>query len=522
MPDSANEHLEQLKPLLARLNPKSILDVGMGRGSYGWWLRNEFGFTGHLTGLEIWAPYVEGPDALAGGNRSHYNVIHVGDVRASLPWIDAVKPDIVFAFDVLEHMSEADAVRVLRHLQRACSKAVLVSCPRIPYPQGPHNGNPFEEHIRECWTTEEMSALGSEIVHEGGCTGLWHFPSGQLKTKVSVTMNTVRSDDSYRGRPILKSVLADLQEQTFRDFEFIVVDGLHAERHRDLIGHEYPFRILHVPPKQTPMVKDRRCAIAAYKNTAIAHARGELIIPLDDGCKLYPGFLQAIVDEWDLRGNMLSTMYTVIQDTGEPLPGIVGIDTRSHFLGPDGRCVGPVNGNFMVPPMYGFATIPLRAALELNGYDEMYDGARGMEDIDMGWRLQRAGYRIALDTKHRIELYQQGQWSTKIFGENICGKGYDDTVCHCNEQTIRIREPEIWGGHVRANSVPWGPEKWAKIAPRCYMLADSGDCNIYGKGHPCPYVGRCSDVEHPSLKLIRENPPMFDMVEERFKNGICK
>jgi Methyltransferase domain len=521
MPDSANEHLPQLKTLLEKLRPQRILDVGMGRGSYGWWLRNEARFIGHLTGIEIWAPYVEGPDAIAGGNRGYYDVIHVGDIRHSLDYVNELKPDLIFAFDVLEHLKEDDAVKVLRALQRASRQGVLVSCPNIPYPQGEHYGNPHEAHLRDCWYTEEMGALGSEIIHEGACTALWHFPGGLVDRKVSVVLNTARSDDSFRGLPILGSILGDLEKQTFRDFEFIIVDGLHHDRHRDLIGHPYPFRVLHVPPKQTVMVKDGRCSICAYKNTGFAHARGELIITIDDGCKLDEGFIARVVEEWDERGNMLNAMYEGIHDDGTPMERIGAIDSRGIYLGQDGRCVGKP-GDYQRPPMYGFASFPLEAVLTVNGYDEMYDGARGLEDCDMGWRLQRAGYRIALDVRHKVRLYQQGAWSTKVFGENICGKGYDDTAIHCNEQTIRLRHAEIDKGMVRANSVPWGPDKWNHVAPRCYLLDEAGKgCTLYNS-NPCPYVGKCSDREHASLKLLRDNPPVFDLRELRHNNGITE
>ena len=519
MPESANEHLQQLKPLIAKVNPTRVLDVGMGRGNYGWFLRNECQFKGHLTGLEVWAPYVEGPEALVGGNRDYYDVIHVGDVRFSLPWVDVVKPDLVFLFDVLEHMTKDEAILVLRGLQRASTRGVLVSTPIVSWPQGPLHGNPFETHLAE-WTVEEVSALGCEIVHLGDATGLFHFPGGDLDVRVSVTLNTVRSDDSYRGRPIIKSILEDLRRQTFTDFELVIADGLHADRCRDLIAHDYPFRILHVPPRQTPMVKDRRCAIAAYKNTVLSHTRGELVITLDDGCVLQPTFIQTLVDEWDQRGNMLNFLYMMTHDDGSPIivAGDSAKDSRHHYLGVDGRCVGPVDGNWMVPPMQGFSTIPMKAALEVNGYDEMYDGARGFEDYDMGWRLQKAGYRIALDVKHRINLLQQGHWSTKIFGDNICAKGYDDTAIHCNQQTIRLRQEEIAAGQYRANEVPWGDDKWSKVAPRCYLLGDQKQCTL--NGHPCPYIGHCSDVEHPSLRLLRETPPVFNLRNLRYDNGI--
>jgi hypothetical protein len=173
MPDSANEHLDQLDDLVRTRSPTHVLDVGMGRGFYGWFLRHRCSYVGVLTGLEVWGPYVEGPDAISGENRAYYDRIVVADVRSSEDLISELAPDVVFAFDVVEHMPRDDGERVIRMLQRF-SDLVLVSVPIVPYPQGPLLGNPHEEHLHD-WTTEEMLALGSTCAHRGAITGLFSF-----------------------------------------------------------------------------------------------------------------------------------------------------------------------------------------------------------------------------------------------------------------------------------------------------------------------------------------------------------
>jgi hypothetical protein len=175
MPESANEHLDVLERMLRDRPPSVIVDVGMGRGNYGWFLRNVVKYAGKLHGLEVWAPYVVGPDALAGGNRTYYDEIVVADVRNCSDWITALHPDIVFAFDIIEHLERAEGIEVLRMLQRAATRSVLVSLPIVDYPQGPLHGNPHEEHKVQ-WKTEEMLALGSKLLHQGAATGLFEFP----------------------------------------------------------------------------------------------------------------------------------------------------------------------------------------------------------------------------------------------------------------------------------------------------------------------------------------------------------
>lgn len=184
MPDSANEHLDQLEQIIRARKPARILDVGMGRGSYGWFLRNRCEYRGELIGIEVWAPYVVGPDAISGGNRTYYQHIEIGDVREREQFIEALAPDIVFAFDVIEHMIQEDGARVIHMLQRHSSDCVLVSVPIVPYPQGPIYGNPYEEHKHD-WTADEVIGLGSEYAHQGAATGLFVFPGTIVRADVS-------------------------------------------------------------------------------------------------------------------------------------------------------------------------------------------------------------------------------------------------------------------------------------------------------------------------------------------------
>lgn len=518
MPESANEHLDQIGAFLTRFQPKSILDVGMGRGNYGWFLRNRWHFKDvRLVGVDIWEPYIRGDYALANSHMSHYNESHVLDVRNAGPLAEAERPDLVFAFDVIEHLPEEDAVRVLRMLQRASKYGVLVSLPIVPYPQGPHLGNPHEAHLKD-WTAEEMTALGSEFLHRGVKTGLFHFPGGVLDKRITLIMNTVRENTAFHDHDVLNGPVENILRQTVspHEVELIVVDGLHFDRWSYF--EEYSssaasngLRILHVPPKQTQMVKDRRCAISAYKNTALAHMRSPLCITIDDGAVLPPTYLANVIEAWEERRELLSSMCEAIGTTDL-------IDSRTVYLGPGDKIVGPVNGDPRVPSMYGYAALSLEAVFAVNGYDEMYDGSRGIEDMDMGIRLQKAGFKIALDARHRMQLRPHGNWSPKIFNHNVCGNGGDGTCVKCCQTTIHMRLPEIMAGDVQANRVAWGNDKWNKVRPRCYLLTDAGKCSL--SFQPCPYFGAFSDREHPGLQSLIDHPPIFDMREERQKNGI--
>jgi tetratricopeptide (TPR) repeat protein len=143
MPYSSDNGKKYIKEL--NLSGKKILDVGAGSGTY----RKLFPSLGqHWTALEIWEPYVKEFQL-----ESLYDDIIVGDVRA----VELGKYDIAFVGDVLEHMTEGEAVNVLRML-RDCAQTVVVSIPLGHYPQDEYAGNPHEKHIEDHWTHERVIA----------------------------------------------------------------------------------------------------------------------------------------------------------------------------------------------------------------------------------------------------------------------------------------------------------------------------------------------------------------------------
>ena len=310
---------------------------------------------------------------------------------------------------------------------------------------------------------------------------------------ITVMLNTVRHTDAFRdSRDAVLCVADDMAAQTFRDFELVVVDGIHAYRPDLFKTHTYPFSVTHVGPRQTPMVRDGRVAISAYKNTGIAHARGELLLTVDDCCWIDHEYLQRCWTSWSRDRVMLAAMAWAIQVPELP-------DGRKAMLDTDGKCVGSKDHPH-TPPMYGFASFSLEAALAVNGYDEMMDGSQGLEDIDMGIRLQKAGFRIGLDIRHCIRTGPSSTpWDERIFPP------YIDKVVKCCQSTLRL---QLERNLVRANDVVWGSSQWSRLTP-CYLKGPQNKCNAHGMD--CAYPDSFSVREHPGLETLRREPPSFDL-----------
>jgi SAM-dependent methyltransferase len=136
---------------------RSVLDVGCGLGTWAAYLRPAFPKAFYI-GMEVWAPYVEMWELW-----TKYDHVFVADVR-TYPWDNPMSwgrgydevpvIDLAVFGDVLEHMTRDEAIQVVA---RTPFRHGLVSTPIVPWPQGPTEGNPYEEHIY-CWGFDEFVA----------------------------------------------------------------------------------------------------------------------------------------------------------------------------------------------------------------------------------------------------------------------------------------------------------------------------------------------------------------------------
>jgi hypothetical protein len=149
MPYSAEEGQALMMSWIHQQNPQSMLDIGAGSGTYGRLMRNAHP-SAYRIGIEAWAPYV-----------SRFRLVDVYDhvITADVRMLEDQQwpmTDIVILGDVLEHMSEKDAVLIWERARCAARKAVYLSIPIIHYPQGHVEGNPYEEHVVDDWTDERV------------------------------------------------------------------------------------------------------------------------------------------------------------------------------------------------------------------------------------------------------------------------------------------------------------------------------------------------------------------------------
>ena len=132
---------------LAADQPISILDIGPGVGTYAKLLHDLP--VERSTAIEIWEPYVHTYRLT-----EYYDEVVVGDARTT-PFPSA---DVVILGDVAEHMTEVEARALWDKAAHAANRAVFLSIPIVPYPQGHIEGNAHEAHVVDDWNHERVLA----------------------------------------------------------------------------------------------------------------------------------------------------------------------------------------------------------------------------------------------------------------------------------------------------------------------------------------------------------------------------
>jgi len=171
MPSSTWTSISDILDIMMSLHPrpKSVLDIGIGNGKYGFLAKEYLHYWGRryevdwraedgyrIVGIEAF------PDYLGDIHRLIYNEILVGDVVNIFPSLADVQFDLVLMIDVLEHFDIDVGRKVLDECQRV-GKVTIVSTPIEFEPQLDAYGNEFERH-RSLWTEKQLYAQGAVAV----------------------------------------------------------------------------------------------------------------------------------------------------------------------------------------------------------------------------------------------------------------------------------------------------------------------------------------------------------------------
>lgn len=127
-----------------------VLDIGVGRGTYKkLTVKAQLLLDAHWIGIEAWEPYIDLFDL-----KNMYDVIINQDARV-VEYSKLESIDLTIMGDVLEHMTKNESIELVNTIM-SNSKYGIISIPIIHFPQGVVNNNPYEEHIKDDWTYQEV------------------------------------------------------------------------------------------------------------------------------------------------------------------------------------------------------------------------------------------------------------------------------------------------------------------------------------------------------------------------------
>lgn len=141
-----------------------VLDVGCGRGKWGYLLKVDYWYTkagrrknklDYVVGTDLHPEYL-------GFGKYHriYDDLVLCDAR-HLPFRSHVF-DTVLLLEVIEHMVKSEGIRSLKEVERVASRLVLVSTPSFFMRQEVKDDNIFQKHLSK-WSIKDFIRLGYSI-----------------------------------------------------------------------------------------------------------------------------------------------------------------------------------------------------------------------------------------------------------------------------------------------------------------------------------------------------------------------
>ena len=163
MPSSIPQQLNDIVELIIDTNPKSILDVGVGFGKYGflsreylelWDGRGQYkDWRRRIDGIEVFKEYLTPIHDFV------YNQAYVGNVLDILPTL-RTRYDLILLIDILEHFEYVDGIHLLKECRKH-GRNIIISTPKhASMLQRECFGNPFETH-RFQWRKKHFRGFGS-------------------------------------------------------------------------------------------------------------------------------------------------------------------------------------------------------------------------------------------------------------------------------------------------------------------------------------------------------------------------
>ncbi|MCM8814260.1 MAG: hypothetical protein NC924_10090 [Candidatus Omnitrophica bacterium] len=165
MPTSVWRGIEHFVDVVVGSNAQSLLDIGVGKGKWGFLFREYTDVWRGRWQREQWRAVVDGIEIFTSYIQEHqravYSDIFFGDARSIVPHLFAY--DIVMAGDVIEHFSKEQGIALIEQRKEKTRKYLITIIPLGDgWMRAVRTENEYELH-RAKWELDDVRRLGFQF-----------------------------------------------------------------------------------------------------------------------------------------------------------------------------------------------------------------------------------------------------------------------------------------------------------------------------------------------------------------------
>ena len=194
MPGSLWHTLSAALSLIHQIHPRSILDLGVGFGKWGFLCREQLDILEERYSRADWDTVIEGIEGYKEYENPVYGFcydgVYFGEILETLPRLGHY--DLIIMGDVIEHFPKEQGYRLLEEARRHGTYLLIVT-PNVFVPNAVDIDNPLELH-RSLWTVDDFLTaypclyrefLGSSLVliFGEGALARWPGPLARSLTR---------------------------------------------------------------------------------------------------------------------------------------------------------------------------------------------------------------------------------------------------------------------------------------------------------------------------------------------------
>lgn len=159
MPTSHPNQINEIVQISELIQPRSILDVGVGNGKYGFLLREYLGVNRNLSKENLIIDGIEGYEKyITDAQREIYNSIHISDLCGKIE-LPSKNYDLCLLIDIIEHFERDKGIEIVNYFS-SISKYLLIATPWDIGDPAIRHDNPLEDHKYQ-WVKNDFQQFGN-------------------------------------------------------------------------------------------------------------------------------------------------------------------------------------------------------------------------------------------------------------------------------------------------------------------------------------------------------------------------